>query len=300
MVYALDEPIGDPAAINTFLISKSAVKKGEKVLLSGMGADEIFFGYRRQTATLIALKYNKIPDFIKKTIQKAVALFPVKNEKGGLKLVRWAKRFLSFTDLEEHETYMRSYSYYSKEELSQLFISDCSEQIGILYTKHKAIFNAKYEGDIINKMCNTDIQMFMLGLNLTYTDRASMAASVEIRVPFIDREFINMGMKITGKSKFKKNVPKYLLKKVAENYLPKYVTERKKASFGAPIRSWISNDLRGMVDNYLSEEQIKSRGIFNYVFVKNMIDKDREGSADYAYQIYMLLTIEIWFRTFID
>lgn len=300
MVYTLDEPIGDPAAINTYLISKSAADKGEKVLLSGMGADEVFFGYRRHMATLLAIKYNKTPKFIKNIIKKSVSLFPVKSEKGGLKLVRWAKRFLSFTDLEEHETYMRSYSYYSREELSQLFKADCSKEIAGLYEKHKAIFNGKYEGDIINKICNTDIQMFMLGLNLTYTDRASMAASVEVRVPFIDRDFINMAMSIPGKLKFQNRVPKYLLKKVAENYLPAYITNRKKASFGAPIRSWISNDLRGMVDEYLSKEQVEKRGVFNYGFVKNMIEKDRQGSADYAYQIYMLLTIEIWFRTFVD
>ncbi len=300
MIYVLDEPIGDPAAINTYLISKSAAEKGEKVLLSGMGADEIFFGYRRQMATLLALNYNRIPKFLKKTINKTVDLFPVKSGNNGVKVVRWAKRFLSFTDLAEHETYMRSYSYYSKAELSQLFNADCSKEIDVLYKKHETLFNAKYQGDIINKICNIDIQMFMLGLNLTYTDRASMAASVEVRVPFIDKNLIETAMAIPGKTKFQKNTSKYLLKKVAEKHLPKYITRRKKASFGAPIRSWISNDLRGMVDEYLSEEQINSRNIFNYDFVKNMIEKDRKGSADFAYQIYMLLTIEIWFRTFVD
>lgn len=300
IIYTLDEPIGDPAAINTYLISKMAADKGEKVLLSGMGADEIFFGYRRHMATLLALKYNKAPRFLKNSIRGTINLFPVKSGKEGLKLVRWAKRFLSFTDLSEHETYMRSYSYYSKEELNQLFKGEYSEEIELLYDKHNAIFNTKYQGDIINKICNTDIQMFMLGLNLTYTDRASMAASVEVRVPFIDKEYIETVMAIPGKIKYQNNVPKYLLKKTAEKYLPKYITNRKKASFGAPIRSWISNDLRNIVDDYLSEEQINKRDVFDYKFIKNMIEKDREGSVDYAYQIYMLLTVEIWFRTFID
>ncbi len=300
MVYTLDEPIGDPAAINTYLISKMASEKGEKVLLSGMGADEIFFGYRRQMATLLALKYNKTPKFLKDAIKKITNLFPVKSDKGGLKMVRWAKRFLSFIDLPEHETYMRSYSYYSKSELSLLFNIDCTEEIDKLYKNHETIFNSNYNDDIVNKICNTDIQMFMLGLNLTYTDRASMAASVEVRVPFIDKEFVKTAMSITGKEKYKNRTPKYLLKTVAENYLPDYITNRKKASFGAPIRSWISNDLLTMVDELLSEQQITKRGFFNYSFIKNMIDEDRKGTADYAYQIYMLLTIEIWFREFVD
>lgn len=135
-------------------------------------------------------------------------------------MARWAKRFLSFTDLPEHETYMRSYSYYSKVELGQLFQGDFSKEIDGLYEKHNAIFNAKFDGDIINKICNTDIQMFMLGLNLTYTDRASMAASVEVRVPFIDRDFINAAMAIPGKIKFQNRVPKYLLKKQQKTIYP--------------------------------------------------------------------------------
>ncbi len=300
MVYTLDEPIGDPAAINTYLISKRAAQKGKKVLFSGIGADEIFFGYRRHQASLLALKYNRTPRFLKYILKKAIALLPVKIDNGGLKVVRWAKRFLSLTDLSEQETYMRSYSYFSKPELYQLFQPSCSKEIETLYKKHSSLYDSKYKDDIVNRICNTDIQMFMLGLNLSYTDRASMAASVEVRVPFIDKEFIQTVMTISGKDKVKKNVPKHLLKKVAKNYLPDYIINRKKASFGAPIRSWISNDLRDMVDEYLSEEQITKRGLFNYNFVKTIIEKDRKGSEDYAYQIYMLLTIEVWFITFVD
>lgn len=296
LVYTLDEPIGDPAAINTYLICKEARKRGVKVLLSGMGADEILFGYRRQKATLIAKKFRQLPGFIKSPLKFIANKLPVKSAGKGRKISRWAKRFLSFADLPTEEAYMKSYSYYNESELNQLFKNDISESYAHLRKEHTDLFNKNYKGDAINQMCFTDINMFMVGLNLTYTDRASMAASVEVRVPFIDKEVINLAMELDGQLKFKKRQSKYILKKVAEKYLPTEIIYRAKAAFGAPIRSWISGDLKEMVDDLLSKENIEKRNIFNYEFIKKLIDEDREGKEDNAYRIYQLLTVELWFR----
>jgi asparagine synthase (glutamine-hydrolysing) len=300
MVRALDEPIGDPAAINTYLICKAARKKGVKVLLSGMGADEIFFGYRRQKATLMGIKYNRLPKIIKDTTAAFINILPVKLFGKGFKFGRWAKRFISFATLPTDEAYMRSYSYYDTTELKELFTKEYFTAIDQLNKEHKALFNSKYKGDTVNQICNTDIQMFMLGLNLTYTDRASMAASVEVRVPFIDKIMITTAMGIPGRFKIKDGISKYILKKAAERFLPKKIIYRPKASFGVPIRSWISADLKDMVDDLLSEKSIRERGMLNYPFVKNLIEKDRNGEADNAYQIYQLLTLELWCREYVD
>ncbi len=300
MVATLDEPIGDPAAINTFLICEAARKKGVKVLLSGMGADEIFFGYRRQKATLMAMKYNKLPKILKSSIAAIVQILPVKLGNRGFKFGRWAKRFMSFANLPVEEAYMRSYSYYDTNELKELFKEDHLHAIEALRNEHKSLFNSKFKGDIINQICNVDIHMFMLGLNLTYSDRASMAASVEVRVPFIDKHVISEAMKIPGNLKIKKGISKYILKKAAETFLPKKIIYRPKASFGVPLRSWISTDLKEMVDNLLSEQSVNSRGLLNYPFIKNLIEKDRNGEADYSYQIYQLLTLELWCREYLD
>lgn len=300
MVRILDEPIGDPAAINTYLICKSARENGVKVLLSGMGADEIFFGYRRQKATLMALRFNKIPTFIKSIILLIVRLLPVKLFGKGFKLGRWAKRFTGFANLPIDQAYMRSYSYYGDRELKELLKPGYWNGIQEINDEHKKIFEAKYKNDPINRICNTDLTMFMLGLNLTYTDRASMAASVEVRVPFIDKIVITKAMQVPGKLKFKDGESKYILKKAAEKFLPKKIIYRPKASFGAPIRSWISNDLKDMVDHLLSKESIEKRGFFDYHFVNKMIDNDRKGIDDNAYQIYQLLTLELWCREYLD
>ncbi|HEY9361615.1 MAG TPA: asparagine synthase (glutamine-hydrolyzing) [Chitinophagaceae bacterium] len=300
MVRILDEPIGDPAAINTYLICKSARQKGVKVLLSGMGADEIFFGYRRQKATLLALKFNKLPDFIKSIVIKVVDLLPVKLFGKGFKLGRWAKRFTGFANMPIDQAYMRSYSYYDRTELRALLRPGYWDAITQINDEHKKTFEAKFKDDPINRICNTDLSMFMLGLNLTYTDRASMAASVEVRVPFIDKIVITKAMQVPGKLKIKDGESKYILKKAAERFLPKEIIYRPKASFGAPIRSWISNDLKDMVDDLLSKENIEKRGFFNFEFINKMIDNDRKGIDDNAYQIYQLLTLELWCREYLD
>ncbi|WP_336515906.1 asparagine synthase (glutamine-hydrolyzing) [Pollutibacter soli] len=300
MVKTLDEPIGDPAAINTYIICQAAREKGVKVLLSGMGADELFGGYRRQKATLLALKFNMLPGFIRSLAVATSKVMPVRIGSKGFKFGRWAKRFLSFVSMPLDEAYMRSYSYYSKDGLKNLVTQPFKNAVDDLHQEHKNIFSSKYSYDKVNQICNTDINMFMLGLNLTYSDRASMAASVEVRVPFIDKLVIEEAMQIPGEYKIRNGESKYILKKAAEKHLPEYIIYRPKAAFGAPIRSWISNDLKGMVDDLLSEENIKRRGFLNYPVVKKIIDNDRKGIEDNAYQIYQFLTLELWCREFLD
>lgn len=299
MVYHLDEPIGDPAALNTFLICDAAKKAGVKVLLSGMGADEMFFGYRRQKALLLTEKFRNKPAIVKNMVNAGTNILPVKFAGKGVKLTRWAKRFLSFASLPVEESYMRSYSYYAQNNYSGLMSHDYTAEYNLIRNEHAKFFNQAYENDVINQVCNTDLNMFMRGLNLTYSDRASMAASVEVRVPFIDKEFTSLAMTIPGKFKYKNGTQKYLLKKVAEKYLPNDIIYRPKASFGAPIRSWISGELSEQVNDLLSERNVKNRGIFNSKYVSMLIDQNRKGLVDNAYQIYQLLTIELWMQKFL-
>ena len=289
LIWHLDEPIGDPAAINTYLICKTAREKGVKVILSGMGADEVLLGYRRQQALLMTQKFRDLPTPLKKLIAFGGNNLPVRIGKRGIKTTRWLKRFLTFADLPYSDGYMRSYSYYHQDQLNLLTNKNFTKEIDTLPAEHHDIFHAKYEDDLINKMCYTDINMFMTGLNLTYTDRASMAASVEVRVPFIDKEFITSCMRIPGYLKYKNNTSKYILKKAATPYLPREIICRPKASFGMPLRSWISNELKPMINDLLSESAIKKRGLLNGKEVQKMIENDRKGIEDTAIKIYHLL-----------
>ena len=112
MTYHLDEPIGDPAAINTFLICTAAREAGVKVMLSGMGADELFAGYRKHLANTLAVRYQKVPGFVRGPVKSVVDRLPVATAKRGYRSVRFAKRFLSFAELPEETAFRRSYTMY--------------------------------------------------------------------------------------------------------------------------------------------------------------------------------------------
>jgi asparagine synthase (glutamine-hydrolysing) len=298
MVHSLDEPIGDSAAIATQLMCEHARAQGIKVLLSGMGADELFGGYRKHLANKMAEQYRLIPSFIRRyIIAPVVHLLPVSIFGKGLVLCRWAKRFISFAGLSPNDAFMGSYTYYSKEEFDKLVCHGGAAAYERFRAEHEAIFNGAFADDLVNRMCFTDTQHFMTGLNLTYTDRASMAVSTEVRVPFIDKEVVALAMRIPGSMKVKGNTQKHILKKVAERWLPMDVIYRPKSSFTLPIRAWIKGDLRDMVDDYvLSDNGLAGRGLLQPAYLKHLVESDRSGHEDNAQRIWQMLTVEQWLR----
>ena len=186
MVDILDEPVGDPAAINTLLMCDAAREAGVKVLLSGMGADELFGGYRKHLAMLVAERYRRMPGALRAAVAPAVRALPVAVGGRGLRTVRWAQRFLSFAELPEQEAFRRSYTLYDPDELTGLLDPALSGHVDTVLDRHREVYDDNELDGVVSRMCLADTRMFMPGLNLTYTDRASMAASTEVRVPFVD------------------------------------------------------------------------------------------------------------------
>src|ERR1035437_1268084 len=140
----------------------------------------------------------------------------------------------------------------------------------------------------------------MPALNLDTTDRSSMAANLEVRVPFLNNELVELSARIPSSLKIKGLKRKYILKRATEKLLPKDIVWRKKAGFGAPVRSWLRGPLAPMVDDLLSVGRIKQRGYFDAIGVEKMIESNRSGREDYSLQIFALLTFEIWVQQFLD
>ena len=127
-----------------------------------------------------------------------------------------------------------------------------------------------------------------------------MAANLEVRVPFLNREMLQLAARIPPDLKLKGLKRKYILKKAAEKLLPREVVWRKKAGFGAPIRSWLRGPLQPMVDDLLSEATVKRRGLFRPEEVRQIIETNLSGREDYNFQVFQLLNLELWHRQFID
>jgi asparagine synthase (glutamine-hydrolysing) len=298
IVYHLDEPIGDSAAISTFLICNAARKAGVKVLLSGMGADEIFGGYRKHLAMKIKKNLNWIPSKILSGTESLISNLPVNSFNRGNKIIRWTKRFLSIAKLKNKDAFFRSYTYYDTNLISEIFEFDASKKIQSIIADYDEFYNYSIDKrDLIDTMCFSDLNQFMVSLNLKYTDLASMAASTEVRVPFIDMEVIKATFDINSNLKIKRLTQKYLLKKVAEKWLPNEIIYRPKSSFTLPLRAWIKNDLKDLVSDYLlSENGLAGRKIIKPQFIKKLINDEDNNREDNAQKIWHLLTLEQWFK----
>ena len=301
LVHHLDEPIGDAAAINAYLICQAAREAGVKVLLSGMGADELFGGYRKHYAALLASRYRQTPRWLRqKVIEPTVQHLPVASKKRGYRLSRWARRFVDFAGLPEEAAFRRSYAHYDQAQLGELLAPELAVRVDGLVDEHREVYSAYRGEDQVNRMCFTDSQLFLPSLNLAYTDRASMAASTEVRVPFVDKQVFEAAFAIPGSDKIVGRERKAILKEAALPWLPKEIVYRPKGLFSAPLRAWIRRDLQAMVEEYVALGHMVGSGMLDKSAVRSMIDEDRSGMTDRSKEIWQLLTLELWHRQILN
>lgn len=296
IVDVLDEPIGDPAAINTLLMCEAARSRGIKVVLSGMGADELFGGYRKHLACMMASRYSGLPAAPRAAVRSAVGHLPVSVAGRGLRYARWAKRFLTFAELAEEPRFRRSYTLYDLPELTALLSPDLAGHVEDVAGEHRRIYRDSALTDEVNRMCLTDTRMFLPGLNLAYTDRASMAASVEVRVPFVDPEVARAAFSFDGRDKIQQRRGKVALKQAAESWLPHEIVHRPKASFSAPLRAWVRNDLRDVIQDVLVHGELVGSGMIRRDALLGLIQDEHAGREDRSKQLWQLLSLEMWHR----
>jgi len=297
IVDVLDEPIGDPAAINTLLMCQAARERGVKVILSGMGADELFGGYRKHLACVLASNYHRLPTGVRHgVVRPVVDRLPVSAAGRGLRYPRWAKRFLTFAELPEEPRFRRSYTLYDPSELAALISPDLDRHVGQVISEHSDIYHDNSLQDQVNRMCLADARMFLPGLNLNYTDRASMAASVEVRVPFVDPVVAQAAFSIDGSAKIRRRQGKVALKQAAEAWLPHEIAYRPKASFSAPLRAWVRTDLQEVIHDVLAGGELVQSGMIRQGALQRLIQEENDGREDRSKQIWQLLTLELWYR----
>jgi asparagine synthase (glutamine-hydrolysing) len=300
-VWHLEEPLADPAAISTYLICKSSSER-MKVMLSGVGGDEVFGGYPRYLAWRIAGILDRYPDAAVRLAERGVAPFARPGKPGRLRGPRrnlW--KFLKAAELPPAERHLSFLSYYSDGELRSLLAPDVAAAVD--GHDPRAAMRDYYErvtGDAFSHLLYVDAKTFLPCLNLAYTDKMSMAASVEVRVPLLDDEVVALTARIPSSLKLRRWQRKYVFKKSQEGVLSKDVIWRRKAGFGAPVRSWLEQDLAPLLDDLLSAETLGRRGFVDPAKVADMRRANSAGHGDYGIQLYGLLSLELWSRTFLD
>ncbi len=308
VIWHLDDAIADHAAIATYLICREA-KENVTVLLSGQGGDEVFAGYRVHLVDRITRWLRIIPAPLRRgllvKLLKSLSNHPavVPGVKPGLVLAysRFVQKLLKLSDQNQIDQYVSMRSYLDEHEVDELLSPQMRE---LSRGRHDARllehFADASDLDFVNQMLYVDQQTFLPDLNLAYSDKLSMAASIEARVPFLDNEVVDFMRRVPPELKLHGYTQKYLLKKSMEGLLPREVIYRRKAGFGLPVRSWLRNELREMLNDLLSPDRVRQRGILNPKTVARFLRENASGERDYTLQLWALLTLEVWQQCLVD
>jgi len=303
LTWHMDEPTADPAIIAAYLVSREA-RKEVTVLLSGVGGDELLAGYRKYQAHYLAEKYRRIPSALRaNVVEPAVAALPSFRGTAFKGRVRLLKKMARSGSLSPRDRFIMDSVYLTDHQQQDLYSDDARRVINGEDSRgrHLSYFDSVADCDFLNQMLYLDIKAFMVSLNLTYNDKMSMASSVEVRVPFLDWELAEwVAWNIPPRLKLNGGTTKHILRRAMHSVLPPEVLRQKKAGFAAPIDYWLANDLTEMVSDLLSERRIRARGFFKPETVQRLIAQHRRGREDWAFQIWQLLTFELWLQNFVD
>jgi asparagine synthase (glutamine-hydrolysing) len=294
MIYYLDEPQADAAPLNISKICEIARSQGYLVLLGGTAGDDLFSGYRRHQSIYYDQKITAIPFFIRKLFSKASSIMGYR-----VSFTRRLNKLLLSYQFKERKFRLASLmGWLPSERVKKIFRANVEFDPNTFLVN--SLEKIPGEDSSLNQQLYWDLKYFLTDHNLNYTDKMSMMHGVEVRVPFLDIELVNFSSTIPPHLKLKGLTTKYILKKVAERYLPKEVIYRSKTGFGAPVRDWVIDDLGEIIKDRLSKKRVDKRLLFVYDEIENLIHENKIGKIDASYSIWALLAIESWITQFIS
>ena len=297
MIFHLDEPQADPAPINALYITRLAREHGIKVLLSGAGGDDIFTGYRRHYALQMEWMWSWLPDLARSRLRGLSEHIAPHSE-----LRRRVAKALRYADL-EGDARVQSYFHWIAPSLIEPLFGEAVRKdlaAGGVHPVDAALAGLSDAVPRLNRMLYLEGKFFLTDHNLNYVDKVSMANGVEVRVPFLDPELMALAARLPLDYKQRGSLSKWVLRKAMERYLPNDVIYRSKTGFGAPLRHWLRNELRPLVEDVLSRDTIARRGLFDPDAVRRLVALNAERKVDAAYSIFSMICIELWCRMFVD
>jgi asparagine synthase (glutamine-hydrolysing) len=185
---------------------------------------------------------------------------------------------------------------FAPDELAGLLDPSWGHQVDRLVEAHREIYTDNDLDGPTARMCLADSRLFLPGLNLAYTDRSSMAASCEVRVPFVDTQVFEAAFSLPEDDRIRGRTQKAALRDVARHWLPDEIIDRPKASFGVPLRAWVNNDLSGLVDDVLLGGELVGSGVLQRPPLERLVADQRSGRRDFSKQVWQLLSLEVWYQ----
>lgn len=293
----LDEPLADASIVPTFFLSKMT-RQHVKVALAGEGGDELFGGYPTYQAHQLANVWTSVPGVLRKgLLEPAIRSLPVSHN--NLSFDYKAKRFIAsaaMPDVERHFHWMGSIPLKEHKQLMRQGLATLTQQ-DQLYSPH-----FRYAGldpnDVVSKIMQLDLTTYLPDDLLVKSDRASMAASLEVRLPFLAYPLVEFALSLPASLKLRGMTTKYLLKKAVTPLLPESIIKRPKKGFGIPVAKWLRADFKPMVDELFSREFIEKQGIFEYVFIARLLQEHESLQFDRRKELWTLFMFQWWWRKF--
>ncbi|MGE6628784.1 asparagine synthase (glutamine-hydrolyzing) [Bacillus sp. NPDC077027] len=286
IVWHLDDPLADPAAIPLYFVAKEA-KKQVTVVLSGEGADELFGGYNIYREPLSLKPFESVPAMLKKLLLRIARIMP-EGMKGKSFIIRGC------TPLEER--YIGNAKIF-EEPVKKSLLKHYDPNVTYRDVTKKYFEESQSYSDI-NKMQYVDIHTWMRGDILLKADKMTMANSLELRVPFLDKVVFEAASKIPEELKTKDGTTKYLLRKAAEGIVPDHVLHRKKLGFPVPIRHWLKNEMNEWAKDIIKNSQTDEYINKEYVF--ELLNDHCAGKADHSRKIWTVLIFMIWHSIYVE
>lgn len=293
----LDEPLADGSIFPTYILSRFS-RQDITVALSGDGGDEVFAGYPTYQAHAFIKYYRRLPLFIrKKIIERLINKMPVDYRNFSLDFV--AKRFISGADIDEplprHMIWMSAFTEADKSCLYNGWLKgQLEDKLNFL-----TFFGLNRETDDITLFQKLDMESYLKDDLLVKIDRSSMMNSQEVRVPYLDHELVEFVFNLPSHLRLNRFRTKYLLKETMKDYLPKGIIKRRKKGFGMPIAFWIKNQLKEYILDMLNEDRVKREGLFDYKYIKKILNEHLENKVDNRKKIWALFMFELWHNNYI-
>ncbi len=293
VVDILEEPIADSAAICSYLICEAAKNK-VKVLISGQGADEIFGGYPTYQAGRVTAGLQSMPSSINNLMDLTAKVLPYSMRGRQFQTIHRMKKVFTAVHTPWPEPFLLLRSPFQTAQMHALLSPEILASQQPPFGKHLEWFEEAKGWDRFAQMMYLDTKTYLPALNLAYSDKTSMAHSMELRVPFLDQEVVNLSEKLPSRYKASLRGSKIMLKSVAARTLPKSIVYRRKAGFAPPLRDWFLKDLQPMAADLLSPDRLRRQGLFHPELPSIWLKEHREMKADHCTKLYTLMTFQLW------
>jgi asparagine synthase (glutamine-hydrolysing) len=297
LVYHYDEPFGDPACFPLYLLSRFA-REHVKVVLSGDGGDELFGGYRRYAADRFAPLYQQLPAVLTANFIPALA--------GLLPRFRRIKRTLQTLPIADparrYAAWLVAFTPAMQAEMLQAGMR--AEMDGYdpawPYPKFYHQLNGATAADHLNRLMYVDVKTWLADAYMEKADKATMACSLEARLPLLDHRLVELAFQIPGRCKIRGRSMKRVLKQAVRNLVPAAVLSRPKHGFAVPLDPWFRGQLKDFTFEVLLDERTRRRGYFNTSFVERLWHEHIDGYHVWDAQLWLLLNFELWMRIYLD